>query len=127
VADWVLSPYLRARDASKALEFYTNVFDAVERCRYSDDNGRIMHAEIDLRGNVVCIADVDSALAAQSSDDAPIALYLRGVNVDELYARALAGGATSIRQPADQPYGERSAGIRDPFGHHWWFGSGKAL
>ena len=36
------------------------------------------------------------------------------------YRRALAAGATSIMPPADQFYGDRTAGVRDPSGNQWW-------
>jgi PhnB protein len=40
-------------------------------------------------------------------------------NADTLYAQALKAGATSLRPMADQPFGDRSGTIRDPFGHRW--------
>ncbi len=39
---------------------------------------------------------------------------------DRLQA-ALAGGGKSVREPADQFYGDRSAGVEDAFGNQWWF------
>ena len=35
--------------------------------------------------------------------------------------RASAAGAEIIEDPADQPYGDRCYGVRDPEGHHWIF------
>ena len=36
--------------------------------------------------------------------------------------RAVAAGASVIREAADQFYGERSGTVRDPFGHEWMIG-----
>jgi hypothetical protein len=36
------------------------------------------------------------------------------------YQQALTGGATSITEPVDQPYGERSATVRDSAGNFWY-------
>jgi uncharacterized glyoxalase superfamily protein PhnB len=48
-------------------------------------------------------------------------------NVDEVYARALAAGATTLREPEDQPYGHRNAGVLDACGITWWIGSPVAV
>lgn len=42
-------------------------------------------------------------------------------DLDAHYRRALAAGASSIREPADQFYGERVYGVRDLEGHQWTF------
>jgi PhnB protein len=41
-------------------------------------------------------------------------------NCDAIYDTAIQAGATSLREPADQPYGDRMAGVLDPFGYKWW-------
>jgi PhnB protein len=37
-----------------------------------------------------------------------------------MYVRAMTAGASSISEPADQPYGNRSAGVKDAFGNQWY-------
>ena len=32
----------------------------------------------------------------------------------------MAAGGISLREPADQFYGDRSGGVRDPAGNCWW-------
>jgi PhnB protein len=39
---------------------------------------------------------------------------------DATYKRAIAAGAKSLREPADQFYGDRMAGFEDPFGFQWY-------
>lgn len=41
-------------------------------------------------------------------------------NVDAVYERAVAAGASSLREPTDQFYGNREAGVVDPWGNVWW-------
>jgi len=53
----------------------------------------------------------------------PAMIYLYVEDVDALYQQATEGGATSISPPADQPYGDRNAGVRDPFGNEWYIAS----
>ena len=50
----------------------------------------------------------------------PISLLIYTADCDAVYARALAAGAEGLREPADQPYGDRMSGIRDPFGYKWY-------
>ena len=55
--------------------------------------------------------------AAPSADIEVIYLYVG--DVDATYAKAMAAGATSICEPADQFYGDRTGTFEDPFGHRW--------
>ena len=48
-------------------------------------------------------------------------MYLYCDDADQAYHRALKAGAESIMEPADQFYGDRNGGVKDPFGHIWWF------
>lgn len=50
----------------------------------------------------------------------PTRFYLYVPDVDATYHRALQAGAISISEPADQPYGDRLAGVADPFGNQWY-------
>ena len=50
-------------------------------------------------------------------------MYLYVEDTDAAYQRGLAAGATSLQEPADQFYGDRSAGIRDRFGNQWFIGT----
>jgi uncharacterized glyoxalase superfamily protein PhnB len=47
-------------------------------------------------------------------------IHLYVDDVDSMYERALRAGGESLREPADQFYGDRSAGIKDRFGSQWW-------
>ena len=68
----------------------------------------------------------DSMLALALGDEFPPDLVTRGSiyvyvkDVDAVYARALQAGATSLSEPKNKPYQERTAGVRDTFGNIWW-------
>jgi uncharacterized glyoxalase superfamily protein PhnB len=49
----------------------------------------------------------------------PANIYLYVNDVDDTYRHSLEAGAISIQAPADQPYGDRTALVRDPFGNSW--------
>lgn len=46
-------------------------------------------------------------------------LYVYVPDTDAAYGRALAAGATVIEAPAEMPYGDRRAMVRDPWGNTW--------
>jgi PhnB protein len=53
----------------------------------------------------------------------PVSLMVYVSDCDAVYARALTAGAKSEREPADQFYGDRMAGVLDPFGYKWYLGT----
>ena len=118
-------PYLRVKGAPAAIDFYKNVFGATERFRLTEPSGRIGHIELDL-GNIVLMLSEEypeyGCLGPQSPGSTGMAIHLHVDNADELTARAIAAGATMVREPSDEFYGERSCTIRDPFGHEWMLG-----
>lgn len=120
---WTFAPYLRADNASSAIEWYVRVFGAREIERHAMPDGKIVHAELDIHGNLLCLADTSSPGAFPrpgNYNEVPIALYAIVPDVDSSFKSAVEAGATPERQPADQSYGFRSAGFIDPFGHVWY-------
>jgi len=118
-----LGVYLCVDGAAAALDFYTRAFGAVERVRMVDEQGRVGHAEISIGDVDVMLADEHPEMGVVSPTSlggTPVSLYLHVDDVDAIYARAVAAGATSERAPEDQFHGNRNATIRDPFGHRWF-------
>lgn len=118
-----VQPYLMFRACTDAIRFYAEVFGAREVMCMRDDTGRVQHAEIEIGDSRVMMADENpaiGALSAQQYGGTPIGLMLYIEDCDSIYHRALAAGAKSLREPADQPYGDRMAGIEDPFGYKWY-------
>jgi PhnB protein len=91
--------------------------------RLEDKTGRIQHAEVDIGGAKLMFADEFPDIGLLSPKTLgtrpPVTLSLGVSDVDAVYCRALEAGAASLREPADQFYGERTAQVRDPFGHVW--------
>lgn len=118
-------PYLRVRNAVAAIDFYQCVFGAKERFRLTEPGGRIGHAELELGNIVLMLSDEYPEFGIhgpQGRGATGVAIHLHVDNADDLAARAVAAGATMVREPADQFYGERSCKIRDPYGHEWLLG-----
>jgi uncharacterized glyoxalase superfamily protein PhnB len=118
-------PYLRLRDAAKAIEFYERAFGAKEKLRLVEPGGRIGHAELELGGATLMLSDEypEHGIVGPASVGATTAaIHLHVDDADAFLERAVAAGAELIREAADHFYGERSGTIRDPFGHHWLLG-----
>jgi PhnB protein len=118
-------PYLCARGAAAAIDFYTRAFGAVETFRMADPSGRIGHAQLTFGPATVMLADEHPEFGIQS----PLAfggtgttIHLHVKNVDEMTTKAVEAGATVLFGPMDQPHGERQCRLRDPFGHEWLLG-----
>ena len=118
-----LVPYITVKGAARAIDFYKNVFGAVESgARYTEPGGRIGHAEISIDGAQIMLSDEHPEIDVLSPDTlggTPMTLHLQVRDAAATVARAAAAGATVQRAVQDQPYGERSGTIKDPFGHRW--------
>ncbi len=114
------TPYLTARDAAAAIDFYTRAFGAVESsARIVDASGRIGHAEFMIGDALIMISDEHpeiDVLGPQSLGGSTSALVLTVDDADAAFAQAVSAGATVIRPLKDEPYG-RTAKLADPFGH----------
>jgi PhnB protein len=118
-------PYLHVRGAAAAIEFYIRVFGAREAARITSDDGRIAHAELRFGDALVMLADEHPEFgiaSPQSVGGSGVTLHLHVRDLDALTQRAREAGATILREPADQPHGERQSRLRDPFGHEWLLG-----
>jgi uncharacterized glyoxalase superfamily protein PhnB len=110
-----VTPYLIVRGADALVEFLKQSFGAKEMMRHARPDGAVMHAEVRIGDSVVMLAD-----ASDQHPPAPCVLHLYTEDTDAAYQRALKAGGTSLREPATQFYGDRSAGVKDPFGNSWW-------
>ena len=110
-----VTPYIVVSGAAGLIDFTKQAFDAHERSRKTNPDGTVMHAEVQIGDSVLMIADASDAFAAM-----PAMIHLYVADVDAAYKSALGAGAESMRKPADQPYGDRSAGVKDTWGNQWW-------
>jgi len=120
-----LFAYLHVKNADAAIEFYQKAFGAREKFRLTELSGRIGHAELNLGGTTLMLADEFpeyGILGPQPSGTTCITMHLHVDNADETIRRAVEAGAKVEREPRDEFYGERSGAIRDPFGHRWTIG-----
>jgi uncharacterized glyoxalase superfamily protein PhnB len=122
-----VSPYLMVSDARAAIAFYKEVFGAVENGpMIVDTDGRVGHAGLTIGDSVVMLADpyeLENTGTPEQLGGTPVQLQLYVPDADAVFARAVERGATVLYPVADQPYGDRSGKIRDPWGHSWFIGT----
>jgi PhnB protein len=100
--------------ARRYIDFLKRAFGA-EELMVIEPAGSVMHAEVRVGNAVLEMGEPDDRTGIPSNG-----FFLFVDDVDAAYQRALAAGATSIREPDDIPYGARSAIVRDPEGYLWW-------
>ena len=114
-----LTPYLVVDGADKLIAFMQNALGAQydhEPTRRPD--GKIMHATLKIGDSMLMISESSEQAKATNT-----MLYVYVPDVDATYQKALKAGATSVMEPADQFYGDRSGGVKDPAGNSWYFGT----
>lgn len=119
-------PYLMIDGAAAAIDFYVKAFDAQEQYRMPMPDGKIGHADIVVNGASVYLADAPDDMPGSGANPkrlggSSVMLHQYVPDVDASVARAVAAGATLVREPEDQFYGDRAALVEDPFGHLWSF------
>jgi PhnB protein len=118
-------PYLRVRDAGKALDFYRRAFGAQELFRLTEPGGKIGHAEIRIGATTLMLSEEYPEMGIvgpQALGGTTFSIHLHVDNADAWIARAVEAGATIVRPATDAFYGERGGTVRDPFGHEWLVG-----
>ncbi len=110
-----VTPYMHVEGAPRCIEFLKQAFGAEEVMRHQTPDGIVHHAKMRIGDSVLEMGEAHGPFPAMSLN-----LHLYVPDADAVYRQALAAGATSVREPVDEPYGDRAGGVRDPFGNWWW-------
>lgn len=116
------TPYLIAKGAASALEFYKQAFAAIELCRLNMPDGKVAHGEFKIGDSMFMIADENpqcSEVSPSTLGGSSVKLHLYVTDVDATFANAIKAGAKETMPPTNQFWGDRMGAIADPFGHVW--------
>ena len=94
--------------------------------RLSIPGGGTAHAEIDIGGSRLMMADENPAFGNKSPETvggSPAAFMFYVNDVDAAFQRAVDAGATVKRPLENQFYGDRVGTLVDPFGFQWSIGT----
>ena len=120
-----LTPNLVMRDCAKAIEFYKRALGAQEVARMPAPDGKsIWHAELRIGDSIIFMNDEMPGMgrtAPTADAPVPVTMWLYVPDCDAAFRRAVDAGAKSTMEPADMFWGDRCAGVADPFGYVWSF------
>ena len=116
-----VAPYLAVGDATRAIQWYKDVFGAKVLDQMPAPDGRIMHASFTIGDTMLFLSDIfpqsDMVDPTRSGPSATM-MYYRA-NAPQVWERAVKGGAKVVMPFEDQFWGDVYGKIIDPFGHSW--------
>jgi PhnB protein len=119
---YTLNAYITVKGCDKAIEFYKRAFGAIERGRLIMPDGKIGHAEIEIEGSMLMMAEENIEWGNKSPDTlggSPISFALYVKDADAFYKKAVDAGARAIKPPENMFYGDRAGLVQDPYGYKW--------
>ena len=113
-------PTLRARDARALIAFLVDAFGFEETVVYGNGD-RVDHAQLDWPpgGGIMLGSHREDPGDTFHLRPGTFGAYVVSDDIDELYRRATAAGATIVREPATTDYGSYDFTARDPEGNLW--------
>lgn len=123
-----LSSYITIKNCSDAIDFYKKAFDAKERNRLLLPNGLIGHAELEIEGSLLMMADENPEWGTKSPQTIggnPMVFSLYVKDADKAFQKVVDAGATVVMPVKDMFYGDRMGQVMDPFGYQWMIATHK--
>lgn len=126
-------PTLGYKDAKKAIKWLCEAFGFEEKVVYNTQDGKVSHAELVYKGNMVMLGSSDSGTAFSKLIKHPSEvggfetqsnyIIIDEDDIDAHYENAKKHGAKIAIDLMAQDYGGKDYTCYDPEGHLWSFGS----
>lgn len=110
-----VTPFLVVDGANELIRFIEQSFDGKVTSIMKTKEGRVMHAGVQIGDSQIMVTDSTEKYPAATTR-----LYLYVDDVDATYDNAIKAEGTSLREPTDEFYGDRSSGVKDAWGNEWW-------
>jgi PhnB protein len=110
-----VNAYMHPLRAEPVISFLKRAFGGQEIAKYASPDGVVHHAQVRVGDAVIEMGEANGPYQPMQS-----MFYIYVPDCDADYRRALAAGAKSMQEPADQPYGDRNSAVTDPFGNTWY-------
>jgi PhnB protein len=115
-------PVLAIPKGTVNIDFYKNAFGAIERERWTNDDGSVHVAELTIDDTQFRLYEENLAkwtFSPTACNGVTAIIGLMVDDVDHVMNRALEAGARKISPAMDYDYSYRQGEITDPFGHRW--------
>jgi PhnB protein len=112
-----LTPYPVVQNVPGMIGFVKEVFGGEQTFRTVASGG--YHCEVRI-GDCMLMIGGGGPDVSWTGESRPMAFHIYVPDTDATYHRALSAGAVSLQEPANQPWGERTADVKDPFGNNWY-------
>ncbi len=114
-----VSPYFIVNGAQKLIDLLKTIFDAKELRRYSNPDGTIMHAEIQVDDSVIMLGD-----SSEKFPPVQLVMHVYVPNVDETFEKAVQAGCEIVERPKESESDpDRRATFKDFGGNMWSVGT----
>jgi PhnB protein len=121
----VLTPNLVIAGCSQAMTFYRKALGAEVVSTFTSPDGQgIWHAELRIGDSIFYCADEMPGMSPpppSTSRPSPVSFWIWVTDCDAAFKRAVEAGCTVKGKPEDMFWGDRCAGVADPFGYAWTF------
>ena len=112
-------PYLVAKNASEAADFYKAAFAATEIDRRPTPDGRLMHCHLEINGGALMMCDAFPEHGHAWEPVKSVMLTLIVTDGDLWWDRAIAAGCEVVSPFKLEFWGDRYGQLRDPQGVVW--------
>jgi PhnB protein len=118
-----VTPALTVPDAKGAIDFYVKAFGAeAGEITFGPDGKQVMHAEFKIGDSIIMINDEFPQMGCvgpKSLGGTPVTMFIYAEDVDTVFNKAVAAGATVTMPVGDMFWGDRFGQVADPYGHKW--------
>lgn len=110
-----VTSYLVVDGAEKFIDFTKEAFGAKLIFISKTDDGKVMHATIQIGDSMLMVSDSMEGMPALSTMQ-----FLYVEDADSVFEKALSANGKSIRALRDEFYGDRAGAIKDAWNNTWW-------
>jgi uncharacterized glyoxalase superfamily protein PhnB len=120
-------PVVPYADIRAGHDFLVEVVGLTSAGLVEDGDGHVVHGEVRAGDRRIWLHAAAGGLTTPRLAGAATAgIVVHVADVDAHFARARAAGATIVREPTDEDYGQREYGLKDPEGHDWYIATSLA-